>query len=151
MEAMLTAAVTLSHPRAVTQVASHAVALILALATAVGNLAVCGGWKATPQARMACCAEGVACPMRAHREATADAPVTISQQAADSCCASSERDDATLSTAYVLAAHAAVAVLPIPALSIPRTWQPPRLTGRFESPPPSRAVARHLLLSVILV
>jgi hypothetical protein len=124
-------------------------ALILALATAAGNVAVCDGWKAAPRARMACCAEGSACPMHGQGGDRAGARAQVSQETADSCCAASERDAAAPSAAYVLSPNVAAAIVTIPALDAPRMWRPPG--RRFESPPLSRAIPRHLLLSVILV
>jgi hypothetical protein len=38
-----------------------AVAVVLALSA--GNLAICAGWQATPEARMECCKNGTSCPM----------------------------------------------------------------------------------------
>ena len=38
-------------------------AVILTMGLLAGNAAVCAGWLATPEARMACCAEGGDCPM----------------------------------------------------------------------------------------
>jgi hypothetical protein len=123
--------------------------LFLVLATAPGNLAMCAGWKSTPEARMACCAAGAMCPMRAHGAATAAPHRAITQAAADSCCAAAERSDATPSSAYVLAGPMAVSTAALPALDFGPAWRPS--SRAFESPPPARTVARHLLLAVILI
>ena len=124
----------------------HAAVLVLALATAAGNLAECGGWKETPEARMACCTEGVECPM--HRRGGDDGASQMSQAAADACCASSEGQDATSSASYVLAATEAVSVETFPALAL-SAWEPALVLA--ESPPPPRSISRHLFLSVFLI
>jgi hypothetical protein len=121
----------------------------LVLATAPGNLAMCAGWKPAPEARMACCAAGTMCPMRAHGGATAASRHAITQAAADSCCAAGERRDVTPSSAYVLAGPVAVSAAVLPALDLGLDWRAP--SRAFESPPPARTVRRHLLLSVILI
>jgi hypothetical protein len=123
--------------------------LFLVLATAPGNLAMCAGWKPTPEARMACCSGGTMCPMRAHGGATAASRHHITQAAADSCCAAAERRDAAPSSAYVLAAPMAVLAVVLPTLELRPDWHPS--FRAFESPPLARTVARHLLLSVILI
>src|SRR6188768_3577433 len=41
--------------------------LLLALTTTTGSLRLCDGWKATPEARMDCCAKSGVCPMRDRR------------------------------------------------------------------------------------
>jgi hypothetical protein len=129
---------------------SHLIAVfLLVLATAPGNLAMCAGWKPTPEARMACCARGAICPMRAHRGATAAAHSAITQAAADACCAAADRSDATPSSAYVLAGPVAMLTAGLPALDFGPAWRPPSRAS--ESPPPARTVRRHLLLSVILI
>lgn len=123
-------------------------ALVLTLALAGGNVAVCAGWTATPEARMACCADGGACPM--HRsESRSNGPIT--QAEADSCCASSEGDDSTQSTATVAAALSnavlgPAVILPAgaPALSL-------KTPSRANVPVPRAAVPKYLLLSVFLV
>jgi hypothetical protein len=129
---------------------SHLVAVfVLGLATAPGNLAMCAGWKPTPEARLACCARDGMCPMRAHGAATAASHHTITQASADSCCAAADRDGATPSSAYVLAGPVATPTAALPAFDLGPHWRAP--LRAFESPPPARAVARHLLLSVILI
>lgn len=123
-------------------------AIVLALATASGHLALCEGWKASPASRMACCAEGVQCPMR-HRPAEgARHRAAPSQADADACCAASENDQTSPASAYAL--PALVPAIPIgPALTF-ETPSPVRLPIAGESPP-RQPVPRHLLLSVFLV
>ena len=130
---------------------SHRVAaVVLCLGLIAGNAAVCAGWAATPEARMACCTDND-CPM--HRggsdESSSQRVVTPAQ--ADACCAASERDqsDSTNPTA-VAAISAAVLgtglVLPAstPSLVLTDRW-------RTEAPVPITPVPRHILLSVFLV
>src|SRR5688572_13110784 len=102
----------------------------MTLALLAGNVALCAGWAATPEARMACCAEGAACPM--HRPAPPDSHTqrVLSQAQADSCCASSERNTSSRSTpSFVVAISAAVLgpaiVLPtdVPALVLSNEWR----------------------------
>jgi hypothetical protein len=129
---------------------SHVIAVVfLVLATAPGNLAMCAGWKPTPEARMACCAAGAMCPMRAQSGGKAPSRHAITQAAADSCCAAADRSDAAPSSAYVLVGPAAVLTAVLPVLDFGPDWRP--LSSAFESPPPGRTVPRHLLLSVILI
>jgi hypothetical protein len=125
-------------------------ALVLTLALASGNVAVCAGWAATPEARMACCSEGGACPMHTSDTNNASDRV-ITQAQADSCCASSEQDDSTQPSPNVAVAFSSAVlgtgiILPVsvPALVLSDSW-------RAVVPIPSTAVPKHLLLSVFLV
>jgi hypothetical protein len=124
-------------------------ALILVLAMAAGNVALCQGWEPTREARMACCAEGVSCPMRKAAVDTHTSRRQVSQADADRCCASSEQDDAAPSATYVLSASVALAPVTLPAMDVAFLWQ--RASWPPEPPPPSQSVARHLLLSVFLL
>ena len=89
------------------------------------------------------------CPMRAHVGAAAVSHHGITQAAADACCAAAERSDAAPSSAYVLAAPIAILAAVLPTLDLRPNWHPS--FRAFESPPPPPRVARHLLLSVILI
>jgi hypothetical protein len=129
----------------VPKLVSRLAALTLATVLSVGNVAVCAGWAATPEARMACCVGSSECPMHAggHDHGT------MSQAEADSCCAASETDRSQSSPLTLVALSVspvmlwAVAIAPQPARSsIPADpVAPPHLNQR----------ARHLLLSVLLV
>lgn len=127
---------------------TRAIAFAALLAVGTGGWAECAGWQATPEARMACCADGDACPM--HHSAATDSLVVVSQAAADSCCAASESDNSpapasTLTMAVPpapLAAELFASVLPT------AQWRDAR---RESVPLPGRQVARHLLLSVFLI
>jgi hypothetical protein len=130
-------------------------ALLLCLGLAAGNVAICAGWAATPEERMACCAEGGECPMHkreAHesQESTSGRHV-LTQVEADACCVSSEREQSSPSSpTFVAAISVAVlgpgVVLPatVPALVLSDAW-------RTASPIPTPPVPKHVLLSVFLV
>ena len=124
-------------------------ALALTFGLTAGNAAICAGWMPTPEARMACCADGE-CQMDegdSHRPGSGG----LTQAQADRCCASSERENSNQSSpAFVAAITAAVlgvgTVLPanVPALVLTDAW-------RTSAPLPVAPVPRHLLLSVFLV
>jgi hypothetical protein len=113
--------------------------------------AVCAGWAATPQARMACCADDANCPMHKGASHHSTSGNALTQAEADSCCASSEGEDSSPSTptfvaAISLASSGPGIVLPVsePALVLSDGW-------RTAAPVPTPPVPRHLLLSVFLV
>jgi hypothetical protein len=126
-----------------------AIGMVLALST--GNLAVCGGWEATPEARMACCADGATCPM--HQSGSHDSGSThvLSQAQADSCCAMSEPNDSATTTrsASLLPGTLAVAPSPVPVILTVLDSSSERRDPLV--PLPLSPVPRHLLLSVFLV
>jgi hypothetical protein len=124
-------------------------ALLLILVLATGNAALCAGWMATPEARMACCSESGACPMHAaDRHSSSDSPVT--QAEADRCCAASETDDAAPSApVLVLSISLAVEQSPVPFAAPAATLRPIR--WRSTAPALASRLPRHLLLSVFLV
>ena len=125
-------------------------AVVLSLALLAGDVALCAGWAATPEARMACCADEDTCPMhRSDGQTEGDRAVT--QAHADSCCAASEpeRTDqstptfaSTISSAVLGTATALPATLPV--LVLRGAWQTP-------VPLPPGPVPKHVLLSVFLV
>ena len=126
-------------------------AVILATGLLAGNAAVCAGWLATPEARMACCAEGGDCPMHKGDSQGSGSARVLTQAQADSCCASSERESSNQSnpsfaTAITVAVLGVGTVLPasIPALVLSDAW-------RTSAPIPIAQVPKHLLLSVFLV
>jgi hypothetical protein len=129
----------------VPKLVSRLAALALATVLSVGNVAVCAGWAATPEARMACCVGSSDCPMHAggHDHGR------MTQAEADSCCAASETDRSQ-SSPLTLAALSVPPVLP---------WTVAVLTDAARSslradpvaPPHLNQRARHLLLSVLLV
>ena len=126
-------------------------ALALTFALMAGNAAVCAGWLATPEARMACCADGGECPMHKGDSHRSGSERVLTQAQADSCCASSEgRNSSQPNPSFVTAITAAVlgvgVVLPtdVPALVLSDAW-------RTSAPIPIAPVPKHVLLSVFLV
>ena len=122
----------------------------LALALCLGDIALCAGWQATPEARKACCENGVACPMRNGATPSASASHAVAQSDADRCCASSERGKGGPSAQFS-ATSLAVAIVPI-ILHAPKPAATLQAMGQHHShSPPVHAVARHVLLSVFLL
>lgn len=98
---------------------------------------------------MACCADGVECPMHKSDSSTPGSRA-ISQTEADSCCASSETPESgpsasTFIVTVPLAILTVAAVLPAetPVLALRDSWRQPPLLA---SPVP-----KHVLLSVFIV
>jgi hypothetical protein len=125
-----------------------AIATVLTLC--VGNLGVCAGWQATPEARMECCKNGTSCPMHksdAHRSRSTP---SITQAQADTCCAASSNStqSPTAVSSFALVNAAALpaivpSVVPV-AVHALEGW---RALERL----PVSPVPKHLLLSVLLV
>src|SRR5436305_12986383 len=87
-------------------------------ALSVGNLAVCAGWEATPEARMACCQDESTCPMHKSDSHSSGVKHSVTQEQADDCCAGSERSDsATTNSTFVLSGIVpfAPAIVPVVA------------------------------------
>ena len=99
---------------------------------------------------MACCVEGVACPMHKSDSSDSTSGRVVTQADADSCCAASEGDNSTPS-ASPFGLTVAVAVVPVtlPAIEANRSSRP--AGWRIAVPAPADSVPRHLLLSVFLV
>jgi len=123
--------------------------LFLALATTAGSLRLCDGWKATPEARMDCCARGAICPMRERQARGHPEAHRVTQSAADACCAVSSHDGATALVPYVLPGLAFVSPSPVAFEGGLAPVRHVRVRGA-ESPPPDD-VPRHLRLSVFLL
>jgi hypothetical protein len=126
-------------------------ALALTVALMAGDAAICAGWMPTPEARMACCADGAECPMHKGDSHRSGPERVLTQAQADSCCASAEGQHSNQANpAYVTAITAAVlgvgVVLPanVPALVLSDGW-------RTSTPIPIASVSRHVFLSVFLV
>jgi hypothetical protein len=124
--------------------------LTLMLALVDAHVAVCAGWQATPEARMDCCVEDCTCPMH-DSKSEAGSGKALTQAEADSCCASSEREDSSPSNPSTAApisntvlGEAVVIPAPIPPLVLTDHW-------RTAVPISVTPVARHVLLSVFLV
>jgi hypothetical protein len=126
-------------------------ALALTFGLMAGNAAICAGWLATPEARMACCSEGHECPMHKDDSQSSGSGRVLTQAQADSCCASSEQKNSdqsnpSFTTAITAAVLGVGIVLPasVPALVLSDAW-------RTSAPIPIAPVAKHVLLSVFLV
>ena len=125
-------------------------ALALALTLLAGNAAVCAGWMPTPEARMACCAEGGACPMHKGGPSDSEHGRVLTQAQADTCCASSNHESSQSSGPFVgsitLAVLGTASVLPTvaPSLVLSDGW-------RTAVPIPAAPIPKHVLLSVYLV
>jgi hypothetical protein len=126
-------------------------AVFLCLGLFAGNAAaVCAGWLATPEARMACCTGDGPCPMHKSDSDDQGAKRVISQVEADRCCASSDRDEsAPSSPSFVLTVALALVTSPVPFV-VPQI-APALGTWRTVVPIAATHVPKHLLLSVFLV
>ena len=138
------------HPRDVMRLVQRLAALALTFALMAGNDAICAGWMATPEARMACCADGCECPMHtSDSQGSSDRALTQAQ--ADSCCGLSEgKNSNQFSPTFVAVITSAVLgdgiVLPanVPASVLSDGW-------RRSAPISATPVPKHLLLSVFLL
>jgi hypothetical protein len=120
------------------------------LAFSISNLAVCAGWRATPEARMACCQDEATCPMHKSESHRPQSQHQLTQAQADDCCAGSERNhSATTRTSFVASGTVALAPAAIPLVVIPKA--PALREWRALVPLPVSPVPKHLLLSVLLV
>ena len=122
----------------------------LVLALSAGNAGICAGWMAVPEARMACCDENGTCAMHETSMEDGGQAHPISQADADRCCAISERGESgpaapavTLPAGLSATSGPVSQTLPVPVPLPERAGEPPRGPGAH--------VARHLLLSVLLV
>jgi hypothetical protein len=126
-------------------------ALALTFGLVAGNAALCAGWMPTAEARMACCADGAACPMHQGDSHRSGSGRVLTQVQADSCCASAEGQRSNQSIpSFVTAITAAVLgggvvlAADVPALVRSDAW-------RTSAPTPVAPVPKHVLLSVFLV
>jgi len=126
-------------------------AVALTFTLVAGNAAMCAGWKPTAEARMACCADGVECPMHKGNSHRSGSGRVLTQAQADSCCASSEGKNSNQFGPTFVAAITAVVlgdgiILPanVPALALSGAW-------RISAPIPLAPVPKHVLLSVFVV
>jgi hypothetical protein len=126
------------------------VSAILFVLLFAGDFVVCAGWQASPEARMACCENGTACPMRHSGNANNNTKTALTQSDADRCCASSEQhESAPSSSAFV----PMVALAPLPVLFSPLAWSTDRGLAAWglAIPPPPSHVPIQVLLSVFLI
>jgi hypothetical protein len=125
------------------------IAAAIVVALSASPVALCTGWQSSPEARMACCVEGVACAMHPSEDQDGIGIWVVTQAEADSCCAGSEQDDASptaKSLAASIAPHATTtsSVLLPPVITRSAAW---------DRRPPDRAftVPRNVLLSVFII
>ena len=134
------------HHRNVLVIARTFAVTLIAVLTA-GPVGLCAGWQTTAAERMACCAEGVACPMHKGERHQSDGKLTITQARADECCAASEGGaSSSAKTSIVISPALQPHTIVLPPIASPRLLAP-------GDPVPDRAsaVPRHLLNSVFLV
>jgi hypothetical protein len=125
-------------------------AVLALLVLASGSPAVCAGWLPTPEARKACCTGDGHCPMHHSASERPGVKRVVTQAEADTCCASSERDESAPSSAP-LALSIVLALAPGPVLfSVPEAG-PAIGAWRTLVPLPAAHVPKHVLLSVFLV
>ena len=125
-------------------------AVVLSLAISAGHAGVCAGWMPTPDARMACCSDGVSCPMHPSEPQEDGSNRVVSQADADRCCAASEQDDSApspSSLSFVITLGNALSPVPV---VIPKSL-PQADIWRASVRMPAPRVPKHLLLSVLLV
>ena len=129
---------TVEHPIAVVGLVQRLAAVALTFTLVAGNAAMCAGWSATPEARMACCADGAECPMHKGNSHRPGSERVLTQAQADSCCA--------LVAAITAAVLGDGIILPadVPDLVLSDGW-------RTSAPIPIEPVPKHVLLSVFLV
>jgi hypothetical protein len=129
---------------------SRLAALTMVLVLVGGHLAECRGWLATPEARMACCADEQECPMHKAGQHSSGANHRISQSDADRCCAISERGE-SMPTSVKASVAGGLALVPVTLAGVL-----PRAETRFDNPTeqasgPPTSRSRHVLLSVFLI
>ena len=125
-------------------------AVVAVLALSAGNLAVCAGWQATPEARMACCMSGTNCPMHKSEGHDHSSNRAFSQTQADTCCAASSqrRDSSAASSLFV--SSGLIALVQVAPFVAPTT-APVTPEWRALVRPPVSSKPKHLLLSVFIV
>jgi hypothetical protein len=125
-------------------------AVLLTLALAAGQVGVCAGWMASPEARIACCSDDGPCPMHKSHSADDGSKRLVSQAEADRCCAASEQGDSAPSSTNVAFSVTLVVALSPSAALLPKP-EPHPDTWRASVPVPTAHVPKHVLLSVFLV
>ena len=125
-------------------------AVVAILTLCGGSPAICAGWQATPEARMACCKNGASCPMHKAASHGRGSSRVITQAQADNCCAatSTRTHSSVAATTFALSSATALpaihdSVVPAPVLAL-QEW-------RAFVPLPVSPVPKHLLLSVLLI
>jgi hypothetical protein len=140
------------HPKIVALLLRRTAALVVALGLAAAGCAECAGWQASPEARVACCSGSDPCPMHGSTGPSAGSERVVTQAQADSCCAASETDDSTPSSAAFSLSLSATLVTS--GLSIMAPAAAPAASfdaWRTHVPFTVSQVAKHVLLSVFLI
>jgi len=125
-------------------------AVLAALALCAGHVAVCAGWQATPEARMACCVGATTCPLHTSHNHAHFSRRVVSQAQADSCCAAAAQRRDSSAAGLTFAASGAIALVPVAAFAVPvralmsQEW-------RALVPLPVSSTPKYLLLSALLV
>ena len=134
------------HPTFVQSIRTAAQVLTLALALVTNLVAQCAGGGVSPEARMACCKEGIACPMHGS-ESEGSGTRTVSQAQADSCCGTSN-DRLSGPTSSIL-----VASLLAPAGTLEPLPPASPTFDRWRTPVPldTSPVSKHVLLATFLI
>jgi hypothetical protein len=128
------------------------VVVALALATAGWGWAECAGWRASPEARMACCSGSGPCPMHGSTEPGSGSDKVLTQAQADNCCAASDTDDSTPSTGAFSLSLSTALVTSAVSIMAPVTAPPaPFDAWRTHAPIPAGQVQKHVRLSVFLI
>ena len=128
----------------------RASAVVALLALVVGNIAVCAGWQATPEARMACCIDGTTCPMHKSDNHEHSSKRVVSQAQADSCCAAAAQGRDSAAAGSTFAVSGVIALVPVTVFTVP-TSAIASQEWRALVPLPVSSTPKHLLLSVLLV
>jgi hypothetical protein len=123
--------------------------VFLALALVASHGGVCAGWVPTREARMACCSGHDPCPMHASDSPDDGSKRVVSQAEADRCCALSDRDDSMPSPSTFAFIAAGLVLGPVPVLVFEPEARPD--LWRAFVPIPAGSIAKHLLLSVLIV
>jgi len=121
----------------------------LILTVSVGGLGCCTLWAASADAEMGRRADGDACPMH-HAPDRGDDTATALQAAAENCCRTVARDDATPAVAAFAFVTALAPAVGPDAIVLASTGHP----RDVRQPPvlhPGSRVPVHLLLSVFLI
>jgi hypothetical protein len=140
------------HPKIVELLLRRTAAFVVALALAAAGWAECAGWQTSPEARMACCLTSGACPMHGSTESSAGSERVVTQAQADSCCAASESDDSTPSSAaFSLSLSAALVTSGLSIMAPPAAPAASFEAWRTNVPFTVSQVAKHVLLSVFLI
>ena len=146
----LTPGPKVQHPTVVLNLRRRLLGVLAIVMMVSGHLADCQGWMASPEARMACCAEGHECPMHTSADRQAGSANSADQADADRCCAASERGTSVPSSVSITSASL-VAVLPALSAVPDAAVIAPYVEWLEAAPGPPPSLARHALLSVFLI